>query len=146
MILRITREKVGHRQGPIQNAPPPTGGAFSFVASALFAFPKARGQNGSMQPARTSAALARLVAFWDRLRSSPGLKGAFLLAVVASLMALATMFPNPRDAVVADLERVAFDQQMRLLRAFHPRPLGDDVVLIGTDEETYQVFEEPVAL
>jgi CHASE2 domain-containing sensor protein len=27
-----------------------------------------------------------------------------------------------------------------------PRPLADDVVLIGTNEETYRVFEEPFAL
>jgi len=99
-----------------------------------------------MQPARTSAALARLVAFWDRVRGRPALKGSLLLAIVACIFAMAASVPSPEDSVVADLERFAFDQQMRLLRAHHPRPLPEDIILVGTDEETYRVFEEPVAL
>ncbi|QJR13710.1 hypothetical protein DSM104440_00500 [Usitatibacter palustris] len=35
---------------------------------------------------------------------------------------------------------------MRLLREYFPRPIADDVVLIGTDDETEQVFTEPIAL
>jgi CHASE2 domain-containing sensor protein len=99
-----------------------------------------------MQPASPSAALARLVAFWDRLRGSAQLKGALLLAVVASLVALAALMPSPDHSFVAGLERYAFDQEMRLLRAYHPRPIADDIVLVGTDEVTDRVFDEPLAL
>jgi adenylate cyclase len=94
----------------------------------------------------TPAALIRLVAFWARLRASPSLKGTFLFVVVAVLALAASTLPNPNDSPLADAERFAFDQQMRFLREVRPRPLESDVVLVGTDEETYQVFDEPVAL
>jgi class 3 adenylate cyclase/CHASE2 domain-containing sensor protein len=94
----------------------------------------------------SSGTLIRLVAFWDRLRASPPRKNAFLFAVAALVLALAALLPSPEESAVADFERLAFDQQMRLLRKAHPRPLADDVVLVGTNEETYRVFEEPFAL
>ena len=90
--------------------------------------------------------MIRLVAFWDRLRASPPLKSAFLFAVAGFLVALFALLPTPEESLVADAERFAFDQQMRLLRKVHERPLADDVVLVGTNEETYRAFEEPFAL
>jgi class 3 adenylate cyclase len=99
-----------------------------------------------MNKGNASAALARLVEWWDAVRASKPLKGAFLFTVVAILLALLAFLPRPEESPIADGERFAFDQQMRLLRAIHPRPLADDVVLVGTDEETYRVFDEPVAL
>ena len=99
-----------------------------------------------MRTAGSSGTFVRLVAFWDRLRASAALKGAFLFATVAALMLAASAIPNREDAPLADAERFAFDQQMRLLREIHTRALPDDVVLIGTDEETYRVFDEPFAL
>jgi adenylate cyclase len=83
---------------------------------------------------------------WERVRGSPLLKGGFLFAIVATLALLLLLLPNPREAPLADAERFAFDHQMRLLRAIHPRPLVDDVVLIGIDDETEARFTEPVAL
>ena len=84
---------------------------------------------------------------WERLRSSPPLKGAFLFARRgAALVALLALLPNPQESPLADAERFAFDQQMRLLRAIHPRPLADDVVLIGIDEETEAALHRAVAL
>ena len=99
-----------------------------------------------MRTADTSAAFARLAAFWDRLRASRALKGLFLFCVVAAILAIGAFVPNRQDSVIADLERLAFDQQMRFLRHVHLRPLADDIVLVGTDEETYRVFDEPFAL
>ena len=97
-----------------------------------------------MPTAGSSGALVlRLVAFWDRLRASPGLKGAFLFGTVAALLITSAIVPNPEEAPLADAERFAFDQQMRLLRQVHPRTLPDDIVLIGTNEDTYRVFDEP---
>ena len=93
-----------------------------------------------------SGTLIRLVAFWDRLRVSPPRKAAFLFAVSALLLAILALVPDADDSPIADLERLAFDQQMRVLRKIHPRPLAEDIVLVGTNEETYRVFEEPFAL
>ena len=87
-----------------------------------------------------------MVRLWERLRASPSLKGSFLFLVVALIAAAAALLPSPRESPLADAERFAFDLQMRLLRAIHPRPVADDVVLIGIDEETEKRFHEPIAL
>ena len=93
----------------------------------------------------SSGTLIRLVAFWDRIRASRRSKGAFLFTVAALIVAALALVPSPEESPIAEAERFAFDQQMRLLRKV-PRPLDDDVVLIGTNEETYRVFDEPFAL
>src|SRR5689334_11290939 len=87
-----------------------------------------------------------MIKLWERLRASASLKGLFLLLVVAAIAAVLVLFPQPRESALADAERFAFDHQMRLLRAFHPRPLANDVVLVGIDEDTEARFTEPVAL
>src|SRR5258706_4843035 len=94
---------------------------------------------------RTSAVQA-LAAFWQRLRSSPRLKGGFLYAIVAALVVALATIPTPPQSTLADTDRLAFDAQMRILRKFYPRPLANDIVLIGIDEDTYDEFPEPIAL
>lgn len=88
-------------------------------------------------------ALAR---FWERMRASATLRGSLLYAVVAAIALMAGLLPTPAEAPLADMDRVAFDGQMRVLRSMHPRPLRDDVVLIGIDEDTEAEFTEPIAL
>ena len=44
------------------------------------------------------------------------------------------------------MARWAFDNQMRAIQKVHPRPLDEDVVLIGIDEGTYAAYDEPSAL
>jgi adenylate cyclase len=83
---------------------------------------------------------------WERLRSSPRLKGGFLFAIVALIVVPASVLPSLERSPMAGAERVAFDWQMRLLRRIHPRPLEEDVVLVGIDDKTYDAFTEPVAL
>ena len=83
---------------------------------------------------------------WQRLRSSPRLEGAFLYAIVAALALGLGTLPTLHEAPLADVDRFAFDQQMRLLRAVHPRPVANDIVLIGIDDDTEASFPEPVAL
>ena len=83
---------------------------------------------------------------WERLRGSPPLKGAFLYALVASLALFTGLVPSLLEAPLADAERLAFDQQMRLLRSSQPRPIVPDVVLVGIDDETERRYTEPVAL
>lgn len=85
-------------------------------------------------------------AFWERVRSSARLKAAFLLAAVMSLVAAASTIPSPEESLLAGAERGAFDLQMRLLRAYMPRPIADDIVLVGIDEDTENAFPEPIAL
>jgi adenylate cyclase len=91
------------------------------------------------------AALSRLVALWERLRS-PRAKGTTLLVVVGTLISAAATLPTPNESPLADAERTGFDLQMRLLREIHPRPIPNDAVLVGIDEMTEQVWIEPLAL
>lgn len=44
------------------------------------------------------------------------------------------------------VDRIALDTQFKLLRAYHPQPVPNDVVVIGIDEATYAAFREPLAL
>ena len=94
---------------------------------------------------RTSADQA-LIARWEHLRTSRRLKGGFLLAVVALIVTPLAAVPSPERSSIEDVARWAFDHQVRLIREVHPRPLAEDVVLIGIDEETYSAFDEPFAL
>lgn len=94
---------------------------------------------------RTSKARA-VIAFWEWLRLSPRLKGGFLLAVVAAIVVVLATIPSRELSPLADAERWSFDHQMRVIRLEHPRPLEQDVVLIGIDETTHAAFEEPFAL
>ena len=90
--------------------------------------------------------MGRMAKLWERLRSSPPLKGTFLLLVVAALVAFLAWFPNRQESPLADAERFSFDQQMRVLRAVHPRAVANDIVLVGIDDDTEAKFIEPVAL
>ncbi|HUQ28775.1 MAG TPA: adenylate/guanylate cyclase domain-containing protein [Usitatibacter sp.] len=87
--------------------------------------------------------MARL---WERLRASPRSKGAFLFVVVAAMIVPAAVVPTPDQSPLADAERAAFDWEMRALRSIHPRPIENDIVLIGIDEDTYAAYPEPLAL
>src|SRR6186713_1658517 len=83
---------------------------------------------------------------WERVRASPRLKGTFLYAVVAAMSLALGLLPQPHESPLADADRFAFDQQMRLLRRVHPRPITPDIVLVGIDDDTEARFPEPVAL
>ena len=99
-----------------------------------------------MRPSAAAALAARLVPAWERLRASPPLRGAFLFTVAALLVLAGSFVPNPEDSVIARAGRAAYDLQMRILRDAFPRPLADDVVLVGIDDATEQAFPEPIAL
>jgi adenylate cyclase len=80
------------------------------------------------------------------MRASPGRRGGFLLVVVALLTAVGHVVPSRKDSLFAKAERATFDLQMRMLRDIHPRPLAEDVVLVGVDEGTEAIYVEPIAL
>jgi len=86
------------------------------------------------------AAIARRL--WGRPRS----RSVVLYLLVAVFLAAASRLPNREDAPLAILERLAFDYQMQVLRDHWPRPIENDVVLVGIDEGSEEVFTEPVAL
>jgi adenylate cyclase len=80
------------------------------------------------------------------VRTSPRLRNAFLYAVVMIVAVLGSLVPNSRESPFAAGERRAYDLQMNFLRDFFPQPVDNDVVVIGTDAATEQVFLEPIAL
>jgi adenylate cyclase len=84
--------------------------------------------------------------FWEGLRGSQRLKGGFLFFVVALIVVAAALLPTPYDSPLADADRLAFDLQMRALRELKPRPLADDLVLVGIDDDTEAAYPEPYAL
>jgi class 3 adenylate cyclase/CHASE2 domain-containing sensor protein len=97
-----------------------------------------------------------MIRVWEWVRSSRWTKGAFLYAIVMGIVVgwTAVTAPPPETSLevdrnpgpLHDLERLAFDWEMRALRRLHPRPVDNDVVLIGIDEGTYAAYPEPVAL
>src|SRR5262245_59922886 len=44
------------------------------------------------------------------------------------------------------LDLKLLDAQFRMLRAWSPRPVARDVVIVGVDEETVRRFPEPITL
>ncbi|HEX4942873.1 MAG TPA: adenylate/guanylate cyclase domain-containing protein [Usitatibacteraceae bacterium] len=87
-----------------------------------------------------------LAAFARRLWTRPRSRSAALYLFVVLLLAVASRVPDGDDAPLARLERTAFDWQMQMLREYWPRPIANDVVLVGIDEGSEEIFTEPVAL
>lgn len=87
-----------------------------------------------------------LAALLRRLWSEPRSRSAVLYLLVALLLVAASRIPTREDAPLARLERAAFDTQMQVLRSHWPLPLADDVVLVGIDEGSEEIFTEPLAL
>ena len=81
-----------------------------------------------------------------RLWSQPRSRSAVLYALVLLFLAAASLVPRTDESLLARLERDAFDAQMQVLRDRWPRPLAGDVVLVGIDEGSEEVFTEPLAL
>src|SRR5512139_672208 len=91
---------------------------------------------------RPSAPRALALRLWSQPRS----RSIVLYALVALLFLLASVVPGKDDSLIARLERAAFDTQMHVLRERWPRPLAEDVVLVGIDERSEEIFTEPIAL
>ena len=80
---------------------------------------------------------------WWEWGSSQGL---LLLAVAILTFSFLLRVPTADQAVLGVLERQAFDMQMNFLRNYFPRPATVDPVLIGIDEHSEDVLEEPLAM
>ncbi len=81
-----------------------------------------------------------------RLWSQPRSRSVVLYLLVVLLFAIASFVPGSEDSVLARLDRDAFDAQMQVLRERWPRPVENDVVLVGIDEGSEEIFIEPLAL
>jgi adenylate cyclase len=66
-------------------------------------------------------------------------------AVVLAILMLAGLALGA-SPWVAPLDQKIVDAQWRFLRAFAPRPVANDVVIVGIDDETTQAFPEPLTL
>jgi class 3 adenylate cyclase/CHASE2 domain-containing sensor protein len=98
-------------------------------------------------PAPDKASRARaLAAFARRLWIEPRSRSVVLYVLVVLLLLAGSREPDREDAPLARLERNAFDLQMQALRDHWPTPVENDVVLVGIDEGSEEVFTEPVAL
>ena len=146
MILRIAREKVGHRQGPIKtNAQPPSRLGVCVCGAAVQA-DEARGtaisRRASFRPPaqgdsyrhRTRVRRKRSSPLWERLRVSRPLKGGFLFGIVASSRsprpeprARSRRWPTPSGSL-STADAVA--------AASAPAPDRRRLVLIGIDDDT----------
>jgi adenylate cyclase len=81
-----------------------------------------------------------------RLWSQPRSRSFVLYLLVVLLFAIASFVPGSDDSALARLDRAAFDAQMQVLRERWPRPVANDVVLVGIDEGSEEAFIEPLAL
>ncbi len=88
------------------------------------------------------AVTAVIGAYWARHAS----RSVALLAIAILVCSFLWTFPNRNQSLIGILERLSFDVQMQLLRAFHPRDAKVEPVLIGLDESSEDVFEEPLAM
>jgi adenylate cyclase len=78
-----------------------------------------------------------------KLRSSQNI---MQLAVAILLFSFLLRVPTADLAILSMLERLSFDLQVKLLREVQPRSAAVEPVLIGIDEGTEEVFEEPLAM
>ncbi len=75
-----------------------------------------------------------------------GKRSLALLAIAIVVFSFLWSFPNRNQSLISLLERLSFDVQMTLMRNLFPRPAKVEPVLIGIDDASEDVFEEPLAM
>ena len=75
-----------------------------------------------------------------------GKRSLALLAIAIVVFSFLWSFPNRNQSMISLLERLSFDVQMTLMRNLLPRPAKVEPVLIGIDDASEDVFEEPLAM
>jgi len=98
------------------------------------------------QPAQFEPGVKTLGAMARGAWADPRWRSLVLYVLVVVLTAAALRLPTADEAPLARMERSAFDAQMRYLRENWPVAIDNDVVLVGIDEGSEEVFTEPVAL
>lgn len=69
-------------------------------------------------------------------------KNSILLFLPFLALGIALQFSRSADWV----DRKILDQQFALLREYRPKPMSNDVVIVGIDEKAFATFREPFAL
>jgi len=75
-----------------------------------------------------------------------GVRGSRAVMTAAYLVVLALAAAAAYWRLPAALDRKVMDAQMRFLRESYPRPVTNDVVLVGLDEPFLESMREPIAL
>ncbi len=88
------------------------------------------------------AGLVTIGKLWEQRAS----RNVALLAIAILVFSFLYSFPTSNQSLISLLERLSFDLQMQLMRNFHPRPAKVEPVLIGMDDASEDVFEEPLAM
>lgn len=104
------------------------------------------GARHAQSPALPGASGTQGSPIWKLLVQSARYRQVALYVLVAVLALAGLSVPDTRKSLIAGWERNVFDLQMRLLREYSPKPVENDVVLIGIDETTEGVFLEPLSL
>lgn len=104
------------------------------------------GARHAQSPALPGASGTQGSPVWKLLVQSARYRQIALYVLVAVLALAGLSLPEPEKSLIAGWERKVFDLEMRLLREYSPKPVANDVVLIGIDAESEQRFEEPLAL
>ena len=68
------------------------------------------------------------------------------MAIAILVFSFLWSFPNRNQSLMSLLERLSFDVQMEMMRKFYPRQAKVEPVLIGMDEASEDIFEEPLAM
>ena len=87
--------------------------------------------------------IAGILSKWWNHKAS---QGAMLLGIAILLFMVLLRVPTEDQSVLGVLERLTFDLQMKLIRKFDLKAAPEEPVLIGIDEATEDVFEEPLAM
>ena len=80
--------------------------------------------------------------WWD----SRFAQGLVMVSIALLLFSFFLRVPDREQAMLGQMERLAFDLQMRFLREYFPREAKVEPVLIGIDESAEDAFEEPIAM
>ena len=88
------------------------------------------------------AAMVSIGKLWARHAT----RSAALMAIAILVFSFLWSFPGRNQSLMSLLERLSFDVQMEMMRKFYPRPAKVEPVLIGMDEASEDVFEEPLAM
>ena len=81
-----------------------------------------------------------------RLWNAKSSHGVMLLAIAILIFSFLLRVPTADQAVIGLLERLSFDIQVRFLRNYFPQSARVEPILIGIDDATEDVFDEPLAM
>jgi adenylate cyclase len=73
-------------------------------------------------------------------------QGLIMVSIALLIFSFLLRVPDRDQAPLGQVERLAFDMQMKFLRTHFPKEAKVEPVLIGIDESAEDAFEEPIAM